>query len=68
MACANLWPVRGDLRRVLVHGAGRDIESVPDLYPQDQASSMHSLYYIGNGAGKRNRSIHILLQPVVGIK
>ena len=51
-----------------IHGAGRDIESVPDLYPQDQASSLHSLYYIGNGAGKRNRSIHILLQPVVGIK
>ena len=58
----------GNLRGVLVHGAGRDIESVPDLYPQDQASSLHSLYYIGNGAGKRNRSIHILLQPVVGIK
>ena len=46
VACANLWPVRGNLRRVLVHGAGRDIESVPDLYPQDQASSLHSLYYI----------------------
>ena len=58
------WLVRG----VLVHGAGRDIESVPDLYPQDQAASLHSLYYIGNSAGKRNRSIHILLQPVVGIK